>query len=148
MSPIPAATRRSSGTGPSPTTGRSCSVPMKSSTPPRSSGIWTSCAASTGGSSSWWTAQRRTAPRRQWTTGQAPRDGGTAQVPGRRPAPERHRGDMAQIQAGHPGVRISWLARWHEKATGRVLQNDKVQSRLVQVFAETSFVGNNIVASL
>ena len=35
--PIPATTRRSSGTGPSPTTGRSCSASTKSSTPPRSS---------------------------------------------------------------------------------------------------------------
>lgn len=35
-----------------------------------------------------------------------------------------------------------------EKATGRVLQNDKVQSGLVRAFAETSFAGNNIAASL
>ena len=56
-------------------------------------------------------------------------------------------GDIRQA-AAELGVRMSWLAGGHEKATGRVLQNDKVQPRLVQVFADTSFVGNNIVASL
>jgi hypothetical protein len=37
-------------------------------------------------------------------SGQVPRDGGPAQVPDGRPAHERRRGDVAQIQAGHPGV--------------------------------------------